>query len=41
MNVDNPEIVVSVIVEDYNSNQISGTYVASRIFDQYYGDNNK
>lgn len=35
-NVNDPDIVVSVIVEDYTSNQISGTYVASQIMDQYY-----
>ena len=35
-NVDDPDIVVSVVVEDYTSNQISGTSVASRIMDAYY-----
>ncbi len=35
-NVNNPDIVVSVIVEDYTSNHISGTSVASRIMDKYY-----
>ena len=33
---DKPDIVVSVVVEDYTSNQISGTSVASRIMDTYY-----
>ena len=33
---DKPDIVVSVVVEDYTSNQISGTSVASRIMDAYY-----
>ena len=33
---DDPDIVVSVIVEDYTSNQISGTSVASQIMDRYY-----
>ena len=37
-NVDDPDIVVSVIVEDYTSNQTSGTYVASCIMDAYYGN---
>lgn len=36
---DKPDIVVSVVVEDYTSNQISGTYVASRIMDAYYSGN--
>lgn len=31
-----PDIVVSVIVEDYTTNQISGTSVASQIMDKYY-----
>lgn len=35
-NPDNPELVVSVIVEDYNLNGISATYVARQIFDAYY-----
>lgn len=35
-NVDNPDIVVSVIVEDYTSNQLSGSSVAKEIFDEYY-----
>ena len=35
-NPDDPDIVVSVIVEDYNTNYISGSYVARRIFDTYY-----
>ncbi len=35
-NVNDPDIVVSVIVEDYTSNHISGTSVASRIMDKYY-----
>ncbi|SEF44193.1 peptidoglycan glycosyltransferase [Eubacterium ruminantium] len=35
-NVDNPDIVVSVIVEDYTSTQLSGSAVARDIFDAYY-----
>ena len=35
-NPDNPDIVVSVVVEDSNVNQLSGAYVAKRIFDEYY-----
>lgn len=35
-NVDDPDIVVSVVVEDYTSNQISGTSVASQVMDAYY-----
>jgi peptidoglycan glycosyltransferase len=35
-NVEDPDIVVSVIVEDYTTNQTSGTYVASKIMDAYY-----
>ncbi|SNU05638.1 Cell division protein FtsI/penicillin-binding protein 2 [Lachnospiraceae bacterium] len=40
---DSPDIVVSVVVEDYTSNQISGTSVASYIMDRYYelDDNTK
>lgn len=37
-NVDDPDIVVSVVVEDYTSNQLSGSYVASCIMDTYYDD---
>ena len=37
-NVDDPDIVVSVIVEDYTSNQLSGSYVASCIMDAYYNN---
>ena len=37
-NVDNPDIVISVVVEDYTTNQTSGTYVASKVFDAYYGN---
>lgn len=36
-NVENPDIVISVVVEDYTNNQTSGTYVASCVFDAYYG----
>jgi peptidoglycan glycosyltransferase len=36
-NVENPDIVISVVVEDYTTNQTSGTYVASCVFDAYYG----
>ena len=35
-NVDNPDVVVSVVVEDYNTYEISGAYVASKILDAYY-----
>ena len=35
-NVEDPDIVVSVIVEDYTSNQTSGSYVAMCVFDAYY-----
>lgn len=35
-NVEDPDIVVSVIVEDYTSNQLSGMKVAKQIFDVYY-----
>lgn len=35
-NPDNPDIVISVVVEDYNSNGVSGTWVAKQIFDAYY-----
>lgn len=38
-NIDDPDIVVSVIVEDYTTNQTSGTYVASMIMDAYYSNN--
>ena len=33
---DNPDICVSVVVEDYNSNGLSATSVARSIFDAYY-----
>ena len=39
--VSDPDIVVSVIVEDYNINSLSGAYVASRIMDRYYETNTK
>lgn len=35
-NPDNPDIVVSVVVEDYTSNGVSGVWVAKQIFDAYY-----
>lgn len=35
-NPDNPDIVVSVIVEDYNTYGVSGTSIAAQIFDAYY-----
>lgn len=38
-NPDNPDLVVCVIVEDYNTYGVSGTWVARQIFDAYY--NNK
>ena len=34
--IEDPDIVVSVIVEDYTSNELSGSYVAKRVFDAYY-----
>lgn len=37
-NVESPDIVVSVVVEDYTTNQISGTSVASRVMDAYYSE---
>lgn len=35
-NPDNPDICVSVVVEDYNSNGVSATAVARSVFDAYY-----
>ncbi len=35
-NIKDPDIVVSVIVEDYTKNELSGSYVAKRVFDAYY-----
>lgn len=35
-NPDNPDIVVSVIVEDSNINGVTGTSIARQIFDAYY-----
>lgn len=35
-NPDNPDLVISVIVEDYNSNGVSGTWVAKQVFDAFY-----
>lgn len=35
-NPDNPDLVVSVVVEDYNSNGVSATGVAKKVFDAYY-----
>ena len=40
-NVEDPDIVISVVVEDYTSNHISGTSVASQVFDSYYNNNVK
>ena len=37
-NPDDPDIAVSVIVEDYTSNQMTGAYVAKCIFDAYYAN---
>ena len=34
--IDKPEIVVSVVVEDYSENGISGTSVARNIFDEFF-----
>lgn len=36
-NPDNPDLVVSVVVEDYTSNGVSGASVAKKVFDAYYG----
>lgn len=35
-NPDNPDLVISVVVEDYTSNGVSGAYVAKQVFDAYY-----
>lgn len=35
-NVEDPDVVVSVIVEDYTTNGISGASVAGQVFDAYY-----
>ena len=35
-NVDDPDIAVSIVVEDYTSNRTSGVSVAKKIFDAYY-----
>ena len=35
-NPDNPDIVVCVIVEDYQIYGVSGAWVARQIFDAYY-----
>ncbi|MBQ9610818.1 MAG: penicillin-binding protein 2 [Lachnospiraceae bacterium] len=35
-NPDNPDICISVVVEDYNSNGLSATSVAKSVFDTYY-----
>ncbi len=39
-NIEKPDIVVSVIVEDYNINALSGTCVASQVMDAYYNQPN-
>lgn len=36
-NPENPDLVVCVIVEDYNTYGVSGTWVAKQVFDAYYG----
>ena len=36
MNPDNPEIAISVVVEDYNTNGVSATGVAKQVLDTYY-----
>lgn len=38
-NPDNPDIVISVVVEDYQIYGVSGAWVAKQIFDAYYSDN--
>ncbi len=35
-NVDNPDIVVSVVIEDSTDSGVTGTQVAKKIFDAYY-----
>ncbi|MBO5388042.1 MAG: penicillin-binding protein 2 [Lachnospiraceae bacterium] len=35
-NPENPDLVVCVVVEDYNTYGVSGTWVAKQIFDAYY-----
>lgn len=35
-NVDNPDLVVCVLVENYDAYQVSGSYIASQVFDTYY-----
>lgn len=40
-NVDNPDLVVAVLVEGYNQNQTSGTYIAGEMFDAYYNGRNE
>ena len=35
-NVENPEIVVSVVIEDANTNYMTGVGVAKQIFNAYY-----
>lgn len=35
-NPDNPDIVISVVVENYTANGVSGVSVAKQIFDAYY-----
>jgi len=37
-NPENPDLVVCVIVEDYNTYGVSGTWVAKQIFDAYYSN---
>lgn len=38
-NPDNPDIVISVVVEDYQTYGVSGGWVAKQIFDAYYEKN--
>ena len=35
-NPENPDLVVCVVVEDYNTYGVSGTWVAKQVFDAYY-----
>jgi peptidoglycan glycosyltransferase len=37
-NPDSPDIAISVVVEDYNTNGVSATTVAKKVFDAYYNN---
>ena len=34
--IDHPEIVISVVVEDYSENGITGASVARNVFDEFF-----